>query len=56
MSKYKTYVLNRIASQYSLYIQTDKVKQFVTFSSIGYGSIYSTGAPQFSTANTDVQS
>lgn len=55
MKKYKTYIFNKNASQYSLYVNTERGGQFVTFASIGYGSIYSSGFPQYSTDDELIQ-
>lgn len=55
MKKFKRYAFNGNASQYSLHVRTDTGSQFVTFASVGYGSLYASGAPTFSTANESIQ-
>ena len=52
---YKTYQLNRHASQYSLHIRVQNHTQFVIFRNIGYGSVYSTGAPRYQTRDKHIQ-
>lgn len=53
---YKTYCLNKSSSRSCIRIQLKNcASKFVTFASIGYGTNYDTGYPQFSTSKKDIQ-
>lgn len=51
MSKYKTYMLNKLVSQFSLRLNN----RFATFKTIGFASPYSSGKPQYSTKDEEEQ-
>ena len=52
---YKTYELKRKISRWATQIPIKDGTEFVTFSTIGFGSNYDTGFPRYATAREDIQ-
>ena len=52
---YKVYQYNKRLSKLTIRVRSEKVNKFVTFSSVGVGTVYSSGYPVFQTTDAEVQ-
>lgn len=53
--KYKVYVLNKPCSRWATQFEVGDTTEFVTFSTIGFGTNYHAGLPRYATDREDIQ-